>query len=425
MPRQVLPRRLETLRRQWPLLLWAPTSVVHEDGTAATYQLFLGVRPALAAAVSEDLDPAAVIGEVPAPEGRAVVYDALADPDLCLEIGALCQPRRDLRRPRPLGGDYSNSSVVFDDEWILKVFRRIEDGPNPDVEVTEALGRVGCEDVVPPVSVWRRGQADLAALRRFHPRAVGGLTLADASLQELLRRRVQPRETSTDFGPEAATLGRAVARVHVALAAAFGSEIADAGELSEQLLADLHRSAPAAIDLSTIEAAYRKLASARDLGRAIRIHGDLHLGQVLRNRRGWLLIDFEGEPARPLEDRRRPSSPIRDVAGMVRSFHYAAEMALGALTGGSDDAVDPELPVLAAAWEERATDAFLTGYASIEDVHPLLPGDRRSRDALLTVYELDKAVYEAAYELAHRPQLAHIPFRAVGRLLESERPPRW
>jgi maltokinase len=148
----------------------------------------------------------------------------------------------------------------------------------------------------------------------------------------------------------------------------------------------------------------------------VRIHGDLHLGQVLRVAKNWMVLDFEGEPGRPMDERRRPSSPLRDVAGMTRSFHYAAGMALR-----SWPTPDDELRVLADSWAVRSVNAFLSGYASVDDVHRLLPSSRPARDALLNVFELDKAVYEVAYELGHRPDLVDLPIRAVEQLLDGER----
>jgi maltokinase len=136
---------------------------------------------------------------------------------------------------------------------------------------------------------------------------------------------------------------------------------------------------------------------------------------VLRLARTWMVLDFEGEPARPVAERRRPSSPLRDVAGMTRSFHYAAGIALREV-GAPDD----ELRLLADAWAERAVNTFLSGYADVDEVHRLLPQARASRDALLSVFEMDKAVYEVAYELAHRPDLVDLPVRAVERLLEFD-----
>jgi maltokinase len=231
----------------------------------------------------------------------------------------------------------------------------------------------------------------------------------------MFNRRRPPRDCKLDFAKEAARLGQDVALLHVALAEAFGAAPADGGAWADDMSAQLHRVADGHLDTGRIEAVYQRLRGADDLGSAIRIHGDLHLGQVLRLARTWMVLDFEGEPARPVEERRRPSSPLRDVAGMTRSFHYAAGLALRE-TGTPDD----ELRLLADAWAERAINTFLSGYADVDEVHRLLPQARTSRDALLSVFEMDKAVYEVAYELSHRPDLVDLPVRAVERLLEFD-----
>jgi maltokinase len=150
-----------------------------------------------------------------------------------------------------------------------------------------------------------------------------------------------------------------------------------------------------------------------DAGPSFRIHGDFHLGQTLRSDAGWFVLDFEGEPARPIDERRRPSSPMRDVAGMVRSFHYAAQVALREI-GGTDD---PELAELAQTWEWHNAERFLAGYAGYGDVDRVLP-PAEARHIVRRAFELDKAVYEVGYELGHRPDWVEIPLSAVRRLLE-------
>jgi maltokinase len=341
--------------------------VVDADGLL--YQLLVGRRPEdeLPDAVTED----AVIGEV---EGT-VVYDALVDPELCLALLEIVSGEQ-AERVRPAGAEQSNTSLVYDDRVILKVFRRLAPGPNPEVEVTTALDAVGFNHVPEPMAVWRENGVDLAIAHEYLAGGSEGWALALTSLRDLYAAGGDPAESGGDFAGEAERLGTTTARLHIALAEAFGVE------------------------------------AGPDDPYVIRVHGDYHLGQVMRTDLGWFVLDFEGEPTRSLDERRRPSSPYKDVAGMLRSFHYASQVALR--DRGEDER--DRLRDAAEAWEERNRNAFLSGYEATKGIDELLPADPDQRERRLRFYELEKARYELEYERAHRPDWEEIPREAIARL---------
>lgn len=384
---------------------------------AATYQLLLGMRPERPRGLLDQH----YLGEVPTPAGRSAVYDALAHPDTALLVGATLFPDRKFASAELQKGEQSNTSVVFDERFIFKVFRQLHEGANPDVEVTRALGSVGFADAAVPLDVWADGATDLGVLRTFERSLGSGSSLAATSIEQLLEEGRDPRVAKADLAADSRLLGATVARMHVALAEAFGTEPADGGSWARQMSAQLGRVGEGRLDAVRLAVMFDRLAAAQDLGQAIRIHGDLHLEQVLKLKKRWLVLDFEGEPDRPMAERRMTSSPLRDVAGMTRSYQYAAALALRERARGRKG-VSADDRLLVTMWVERNMNAFLTGYASVDEVHRLLPQSRQSRDALLSVFELDKAVYELAYELAHRPELADVPAAAVAQMLDSDPP---
>jgi maltokinase len=322
---------------------------------------------------------------------------------------------------RPLVVEQSNSSVVYDERLILKLFRRVHPEPNPDVEINRVLGERGFSHVVSQRAELRRDGMDLAVVRDYLLASTDAWHLAQTSLRDLLASRLPPDEAGGDFGPEAAMLGEVTAALHVAMAEAFGTFPAEPEAWLADMRAQLERSATSdRLDPAQISAVLGELIAVDDMGMGIRLHGDLHLGQFLMANSGWYVLDFEGEPGRPVAERVRPSSPLRDVAGMTRSFHYASRAAL--VERGRD--VDPELDELAAEWEARAVDAYWHGYtrsAAGEASSRLLPDSEPARQALLAAFELDKAVYEIAYELAHRPNWVDIPVSAIERILGRRR----
>jgi maltokinase len=397
------------VHRTDPLLVWLFVEVRSSLGDVATYQMVLGGRPL-------DAQPDFMRGKERVTIGvveDVMFYDALVDPELALDILAVVAPDETADVARPIVVEQSNSSVVYDERLILKLFRRLHPEPNPDVEVNRVLGDMGFPHVVPQRAELQRGGVDLAVVRDFLLGSTDTWQLAQTSLRDLLNSRVAPDQAGGDFGPEAARLGEIIAQLHVALAEAFGTHPAEPEVWLEDMRAQLARTPAGVLDRAQVDEALTGLMKVGDPGVAIRIHGDMHLGQFLQSDAGVFVLDFEGEPGRPVAERVRPTSPLRDVAGMIRSFHYATRAAL--VERGRD--VDPELADLAADWEARAVEAMWLGYSRGTHATALCPADEADRLALLQAFELDKAVYEVSYELAHRPSWVGIPTAAVERVL--------
>lgn len=367
------------------------------------YQLLLGVREHPSPRLGR-----ALIGRVQdGPLAGRTVYDALHDPraaQLLLErlrrpgtAGPLrfeCDTAQPLPAglvPRLLDAEQSNSSLVYGDEYILKVFRRIQPGVNPDLEVPGALARQGCHRVPAPVAWFRTThpfKATLGVLQPYLRDASDGWTLALGALA-----------AGDDFTAQAHALGRATADVHLALASAFpvggpGENGRTAAGMTERLTAAAHAVPALQPFVPGLRAAFAALTTCDPGPPAQRIHGDLHLGQVLRAGREWFVIDFEGEPSRPLSERRSAHSPVRDIAGMLRSFDYAARQRR------------PWRP----EWACRCREAYCAGYASRAGWDP------RKKHGLLRAYETDRAVYEVLYEARHRPDWLPVPMAAIERL---------
>ncbi|MBD0420422.1 phosphotransferase [Streptomyces sp. TRM S81-3] len=369
--------------------------------------------------------PDAAAGHVIAALDDLVVYEAVADPVLLRalfrlvagrqrsgDLAGTSEPAPDSARfathpvgdCRPLGVEQSNTSVVVDDRYLVKFFRRLHPGVNPDLEVQRALLAHGSGRAAPVYGAVEGSLGDapvtLAVIQRFLPGAPDGWSVVTRALEQ---------GATGDLLTEAHRMGRTVARVHTALADAFGTVeltpprlAALAAEMRRQL-AEARTAVPELDPLAgDLTDAFDAVAALPGGATAQRIHGDLHLGQLLRGDAGWVVIDFEGEPALPIPERTVPHSPLRDVAGMLRSFDYAADLAVRPGPAG-----DPAQPPPSA----RAQDAFCRGYAAQAGTDP------RDQRPLLYACVLHKAVYETLYEARHRPALRHVPLRALARML--------
>jgi maltokinase len=397
--------------------------VSYEEGEGEHYQLLVGLRRDGRERVEH-----AAIGEL----GDQLVYEAAHDSELmAVLLAAIAEGRTvgDLRfmptgsepidttaTSRLITNEQSNSSLVYGDSYILKVFRRVQPGLNPDLELTSALAAVDSQHIARPVG-WIEGVLDgqpstLALLQEFLVFGTEGWALALNSVRDLFAEGdLHADEVGGDFAAEAERLGQATAEVHQDLARVLSTRTADSAELDAigaAMRARLDHACTVAPELlphrDNISAVFQRLGS--DVGSAHlqRIHGDLHLGQVMRTDTGWVLLDFEGEPAKSLDERRQLSSPLRDVAGMLRSFDYAARHLL------AERPSEPQLNYRAAEWTERNREAFCDGYVKGGGADP------RAEAALLRAYELDKAVYEVVYESRHRPTWVTIPLSTIEKL---------
>jgi maltokinase len=376
-----------------------------------------------------------------------VVVDAVADPELGRELLRAIDDERTIEidegcarfvrvgsggslrhdaAVRPMGVEQSNSSIVFADETVLKVFRRLEPGINPELEMLRFLTEHGFESIAPLQGYYEyEGRSLLATLgvaQRYMAGAVGGWELA------LDRIGTDPAAFLISIG----ALGEVTATLHNALASDYEDPAFAPEEPSQESLALLVATLDEDIDRVFLRLPddervtplvgrgqdVRELISNRAQlgigGRLIRTHGDFHLGQTLYVNRPvtnpthpWLIIDFEGEPARPLFERRQKNSPLRDVAGMLRSFAYAA----------SASAIQRSMPA-PGDFERRARETFLEHYLTEIDAG-LLPGGDAAIRNLLSIFELEKAIYELQYELDNRPDWLPIPVSGITRILDE------
>jgi trehalose synthase-fused probable maltokinase len=322
-------------------------------------------------------------------------------------------------RVRAMNVEQSNSSLVFDERFSLKVFRRVEAGTNPELEMLRFLDDHGFRHIARlEGSYGYRGallDATLGVMQRYIPHSGDGWALALAALRE---------GRGEQFLSRLADLGAVTGQMHTVLASDPDDPDFAPEEPSEEHLAligatideQIERAFIALPELEALEPIVGRAEELRDLlpqlsqqsagGRLIRGHGDYHLGQTVYGGGGWTVLDFEGEPGRPIRERRRKRSPLRDVAGMLRSFSYVA-LACELLFDG---------PAVADGWEQRARELFLDGYLSEVD-RQLLPAGSQGVTKMLTLFELEKVLYELRYELDNRPDWVVVPVAAIVRLL--------
>jgi maltokinase len=418
-----------TLRDE-PLLLLALVETRFATGIHELYQLPLAIRP------PSDVPRGESISHT---DGWAV-YDALAEPEQAHELLRRLVATDEIDTEdgrfsfhpfdesiatlesapvRLMGVEQSNSSIVFDERVVLKVFRKLEPGVNPELEVLRFLTYRGFPNIAALYGWYDYdGQAFAATLgvaQAFLPDAIGGWELA---LDEITT-------APATFLERLGSLGMVTAQLHNTLASDASDPAFAPDEPSQEALAlltatvdeDIERIFLRLPDDPRLEPiagrgqdVRERLAARAQIGvtgRVIRTHGDYHLGQTLHTPRGWVIIDFEGEPARPLSERRQKRSPLRDVAGMLRSFAYVTS-AVQILRGQQA----PE------GYEERMREQFLTAYFAAVDP-TLVPAGEAAIANVLSIYELEKAIYELRYELDNRPDWISIPVAGIARLLES------
>ncbi|MDP9342728.1 MAG: maltose alpha-D-glucosyltransferase [Actinomycetota bacterium] len=475
--------------------------VEFNEGDPETYVLPLALASERRTRELREGHPYAVVAMVTTPEGPRALIDGLWDQEVCIgllhaiarrrrsqgERGDVIAARtpafRELRgsgrdhQPVVMSAEQSNTSVLFGDRFVLKIFRRPDQGVNPDLEVGRYLTARGFPHV-PQVGGhidYREGQSEsmtLAVLAGFVANEGDAWAYTqdalDSYLDEARARRLTPdvmdlteghpallalaesdipnlaRETIGPYLESTRRLGQRTAELHLALAQptedanfapepftpllqrslyqSIRNETSRTFRLLRSRATDLPDVKPV-LDLEPqILSRLGRLLNTRIQASRIRIHGDYHLGQILWTGKDFVIIDFEGEPAVPLSQRRIKHSPLRDVAGMVRSFHYAAYTALGRLaeaTSRPEDlsAVEPWIEL----WYRSVSATFLRAYLETAGSSPVLPQERPQLELLLESLMLAKAVYELRYEANNRPEWIHIPVRGTLDLLGLDR----
>ncbi|CAN5893437.1 phosphotransferase [soil metagenome] len=406
---RIYPEVVDVVRSEWPALIRVEAVVSAAGIEDERYNVLIGLRPAEWTLTFLEGNSEALLGELSTDEGPAWAYEAVRDTELSRELFKTLFP--DILQParvRPITAEMSNTMLIYDDQVVFKIFRTLSEKVNLDLEVTEALGNVGFSHVAAPLGVWRKDGTDLGMVQPYLAGGVEGWAMALTSLRDMFGSKADPWVSGGDFAAEAFRLGTTTGELHGALAEAFGTFPGNSAEWAKAMEGQLDRIDHSDLDKEAARRRFDRLAALDDCGPAIRIHGDMHLGQVMRTDTGWFVLDFGGEPSRPVEERRMPTSPMKDVAGMLRSLHYATWTAAA-------EQEDQELAhELAHEWEQRNRGAFVDGYLrAAREAVGLLPKDEDNFGLVLKAFELDRGIYEIGYELAHRPEWVKIPMAAI------------
>ena len=431
--------------------------------------------------------------------GDGVLYDASVDPGFGREMLAMIDRHRrgkgqsnefaahstdafrqlysggELPEPKMLKAEQSNTSIMFGDRFILKLFRKLESGLNPDIELGRFLTESAHYPHTPPLAGWidyRPGRAEgrnLAILQGFVPNQGDAWQFTLAELQRYfehaatrvehpmipdkhiveLAEQAEPDPLATEmigaYLDAARMIGRRVAELHLALLSdvndpdfapepysslyqrsvyqsmrnLFGRVMRQLSGRMHMLPRELQPGAQAILDhKDQVGARFDSFLKHRLSVARQRTHGDLHLGQMLYTGKDFVIIDFEGEPARPLTERRRKRSALRDVAGMLRSFGYAAlsEMTHQLQGGALGNADFATLEPWARFWQTWCSWAFLRGYFETAKGSAILPKSNDELHILIDAFVLEKAVYELGYELDNRPSWAFIPIHGISQI---------
>ena len=420
-------------------------TVTYADQATETYQM-----PVSYYAEPQERIEHSYVGTWTDPDlGEVVAYDAAHDREAAalwlaafdraaeqpLTVGALTfhrLPGHDLdldQHSSLFSGEQSNSSLAFGDDSLMKMFRKVTPGGNPDIEIHQALTEQGSDHVAALYGwleldgsvVGADEPVQLAMLQQFLRTASDGWELALASVRDLFAEAdLHADEVGGDFAGESERLGLATAQVHDVLADAFPTEAwtaDDLATLSQSMLARLEAALAVVPQLEPhaegLRETFRGVSGLGQSATAQRVHGDFHLGQTLRTSLGWKIVDFEGEPAKPLEERVRPDLVWRDIAGMLRSFDYAAHAVVADFQ--ADEEANRQIAFRAAEWADRNQAAFLRGYVD-NSVRTPEGGLTAHQDLILRAYVADKAVYEAVYEARNRPSWLPIPLGAIARI---------